>query len=135
MSRLPDWEARLLAYIAGVMDLPHVYGQHDCFLHCWAAVEAVTGVDHASQYIGRYDTAASAAALLRSEGEGTLLRFMDRRLARKPIGKAGRGDIVMVGKIIGVCMGANALFVGDEGERKGLVTVPRGTWDKAWANG
>lgn len=133
MTRLADWEERLSAYIASAADRPHVYGEHDCFLHCMAAVEAVTGEDHAAPFRGRYANAAEGAALLREDGTGTLLRFLDKRFARKPIGKAGRGDIVMVGKSIGVCMGAQAVFVGEEGEREGLVTIPRGQWGRAWA--
>jgi hypothetical protein len=133
VTRLPDWEVRLSAYIASVADRPHAYGQHDCFLHCMAAAEAVTGIDHAAPFRDRYSNAAEGAALLRDDGAGTLLRFIDARFPRKPIGMAGRGDIVMVGKTIGVCVGAQALFVGVDDGREGMVDMPRGTWAKAWA--
>ena len=141
MTRLPDWEQRLHEYIAAATDRPFVFGEHDCWLFASGAVETLTGVDPAADLRGRYSDDASAKALLRDIGAGTFLRLVQSRFKAKPVGLAGRGDLVWVRGGLGVCVGAQALFVGEERWaglagvplREGLVTVPRGAWQKAWA--
>ncbi len=132
MSRLPDWETRLSAYLAEVFDKPHEYGVHDCALHGANAVLAQTGIDHGAPFRGAYSTEIGAAKALRTLGAGSLEATFDRHLEVIPKAFARRGDLVMADDSIGVCVGGDAMFVGTEGARDGLIRVPRRSWTKAW---
>lgn len=140
MRRLPDWEERLGAYINQVRDAPFRYGEHDCILHSARAVEVMTGTDIAAGYRGEYDSQAGAAAILKAKGQGTLLRTLDATLERRKPSRARRGDLVWFEGSVGVCVGREALFVGEERlaekaglvMREGLISVPRALWTKAW---
>lgn len=139
MTRLPDWEARLSAYLAEVRGLPHAYGSHDCALHGANVVNALIGIDHGAPFRGRYTTELGAAKALRKYGAGTLEATFDAHLPVIPIAFAGRGDLVMAEGSIGVCIGGDAMFVGAAGEQEGLVRIPRRDrvtgatlWQKAW---
>lgn len=141
MTRLPDWEERLGAYIASVRDRPHVWGEHDCILHGASAAEAQTGVDIAEAYRGKYADRKSAAAILKAQGKGTLLRTLNATLSKRRPAMARRGDLVWFEGSVGVCLGREAAFVGEEllaesagvAMREGLVMIPRRLWSKAWA--
>lgn len=143
MSRLPDWEERLHAYLVSVFDRAFEWGQHDCGLFVCAAAEAVTGIDRAADLRGQYSTREGASRALKEIGSGTLLRTMNARFTPKPVGMAHRGDIVWFQGSVGVCTGSTALFVGEERfaetagipHRTGLVSVHRSLWQKAWAVG
>ena len=136
IERLPDWEQRLADFIAARQSMPFAWGSNDCALFATAAAAAITGVDRAEVFRGRYDSREGAMLALREVGQGTLLKTMDHLYPRKPLGFAQRGDLVARGKgkdmAIGVCMGPLCLFVGQEGEREGLVSVPRGDCSRAW---
>jgi hypothetical protein len=141
MSRLPDWEELLSGYLADNAARPFSWGDNDCILFACGAVEAMTGVDPAADYRGQYSDREGAALALREIGKGTLVKTMDATFKRKPVGMAQRGDIVMFRGAAGVCVGAVALFVGEEHlldavpvpPREGLVPIPRALWERAWA--
>jgi hypothetical protein len=141
MTRFLDWEERLSAYVASVYDRPLVYGEHDCILYCASAAAAMTGEDVAAEYRGKYHDKAGAAAILRTLGAGTLLRTIDATVPRRSPALARRGDWVWHHGAVGLCMGREALFVGEERladsagvlMREGLITVSRALWSKAWA--
>jgi hypothetical protein len=138
MTRLPDWEARLADYLDLVADTPLEWGSHDCALHAANAIRAVTGADHAAHYRGRYRTELGAARALRRNGHASVESQFDALFPPIAPAFAQRGDVVMRGDAVGVCVGAEALFVGEEvgGEetaRAGLVRVHRREWRKAWA--
>lgn len=141
MMRLPDWEERLSAYVASVRRRPFAWGEHDCILFAAAAAEAVTGEDVAAGYRGKYRDKAGAAAILQAQGAGTLLATVDATLPRRKPALARRGDWVWYLGAVGLCMGRDALFVGEERlaeaagvlMREGLITIPRPLWEKAWA--
>lgn len=140
-ARLPDWEERLGLFIAENRDRAFAWGAFDCILMACAAVEAMTGVDPAAEYRGRYDDAKGAALALRELGKGTLVKTIDAVFPARPLGKAQRGDIVMFRGSAGICMGAFGLFVGEEAladavttpQREGLVSIPRALFERAWA--
>jgi hypothetical protein len=135
-KRHPQWETRLVEFIAAVRDKPYEYGQHDCLLFAANVAKAVTGKDHGRGHRGKYNSAASASRYLRSLGHDNPESLLDSLFDEKPVGFAGRGDIVLASDgIPAVCMGAFALSVGQEGNRHGLVGVPRSDWIKAWAVG
>ncbi|MXP42995.1 DUF6950 family protein [Allopontixanthobacter sediminis] len=141
MVRRDDWEARLGRFIADNRARPFEWGQHDCILMACAAVEAMTGFDAAKAYRGQYTDRAGSAKALRELGEGTLLKTVDAVFKRKPPSFAQRGDLVWFAGSVGVCMGAQGLFVGEERladkagltMREGLIAIPRRDFVKAWA--
>lgn len=142
MKRRKDWEQRLSAYFAAVHEKPHKYGHHDCLLHPANAVKAITGHDYGRGHRGKYKDPASAVLYLRSIGFDNPEAMLASLLEEKPVGFAQRGDLVLVPgnetlgwAIPGVCDGAVALVVADNGEREGLFRIPREQWLKAWKIG
>lgn len=131
-GRHSDWERRLAEFISQNRDRPFEWGSWDCALFATAAAEAITGLDKASAYRGRYTSREGSAQALRQLGKGTLLRTFDSQFQRKPVGLAGRGDLIWTQGSVGVCMGAFALFVSED-VSEGLVSVHRSEWLKAWA--
>lgn len=127
-SRLPDWEARLNAYIEAVSGVDYAYGVHDCGLFCAGAVEAMTGDDPGAVFRGAYDDAVGAAKVLRAKGRGTLIATVASMFDEKPPAFAQRGDIVWNGEAIGICFGPMALFVSNGG----LTRVARSEWERAF---
>jgi hypothetical protein len=136
IQRRSDWEARLSAYLAERVDtLPFTWGQSDCALYTADAVLEMTGTDIAAPFRGKYSTAAGSARALKRYGAGTLKATFDTLLPPKPIGYARRGDVVMHDGAVGICIGADALFVRAEGEGLGLERIPRDRWSHAWGVG
>lgn len=135
MTRLPNWEERLSAFLIANREREFLWGQWDCITMACSAVEAMTGHDPAAAYRGRYSSAAGAKAILRELGKGTLLRTINAEFVRKPVGYAQRGDLVWRDGAVGVCLGSTALFVGeaDEAIHRGFISAPRADFQKAWA--
>lgn len=131
--RNQDWEQALSEYLAAAETAVFRWGVMDCALFAAGAVLAMTGQDPAAAYRGRYRSMAGSVRALRTYGAGTLEATIDARFAEKPIGFAQRGDLIMQDDRVGICVGADAVFIGQEGEREGLVRVPRAEWRKAWA--
>lgn len=131
--RRPDWDERLSAYLTTMAAEPHAYGRHDCMTFAAGAVKALTGRDPARGHRGKYGSAKAAARYLKSLGFNSPAAMIYSVLKRKPVAFAGRGDIVADAKgVPGVCIGGDALFVGQDGEAEGLVRKPRSDWRKAW---
>lgn len=68
MQRLPDWRARLCAYVTEIAREPFRAGRHDCALFAAGAVAAITGQDPAAAYRGKYRSLKKGHALLAAEG-------------------------------------------------------------------
>lgn len=149
MTRHPQWEARLAAFIAENRERAHAYGSFDCLVGLSAGgVEAVTGEDYAKGHRGKYKSAASATRYLVTLGFDSPAAFLDSLFEEKPIGFAKRGDLVLCdlsafegpqplypGPVPGVCLGDFAVCLAADDEREGMVRVPRDLWLKAWAVG
>jgi hypothetical protein len=133
MARLPDWEPRLAAYLESVRDREFVWGEHDCALHAANAVLAITGEDFAAPFRGKYSTGAGSVRALKRYGAGTLEATFDAALPEIGNSFAQRGDIVLRDGMVGVCLGADAAFVGEADGVPGLVRFPRREWSRAWA--
>lgn len=95
----------------------------------------MTGEDAGVGFRGRYSTAAGAARALRRYGAGTLEATIGSLLGEIQIGFARRGDLVLVDGMVGVCVGADAVFIGEADGEPGLVRFPRTAWSRAWAVG
>lgn len=128
--RFPDWPERLAAFIESRRETPFEYGTNDCCLFAADAVLALTGVDFAAEYRGKYSTKLGAARLLTKVG-GTL-GIADEKLEPLPLALAGRGDIVLVptdeGDALAVCVGPSAAAPTE----RGLTFVPRTVFKRAW---
>lgn len=135
-ARRPDWEARLSALIKARREQPFKWGEADCALWGADVVAAQTGADFGEPFRGKYENAEGAALALREWGAGTLTRTFDRHLHRTLPSLAKRGDLVKARKspvspqgAIGVVIGGDALFVGEQG----LERLPRANWSLAWS--
>lgn len=134
MHRLPDWEARLAAYLEPLHARPFGWGRHDCCTFSAGAVQAMTGVDPMPEFRGRYATAIGSARALRRLGAGTLADTLDRKFGLVPPSLAQRGDIVMSSRLLGICWGGFLIAVGSEAGREGLIRIERAGWvdPRAW---
>lgn len=141
VARLPDWETRLHDFMAANRDRAFAWGEWDCILFATAAAEAITGIDKADAFRGKYSDEAGARTILRELGQGTLLKTVDHHFEPKPVSYAVRGDLIWHAGCVGVCLGNAAAFVTDpelmdalEAPRVGgFVMLPRADWQKAWA--
>lgn len=134
MHRLPDWDARLAAYLEPLRARPFAWGKHDCCLFAAGAVLAMTGVDPMPEFRGRYSTPIGSLRALTRYGAGTLDATLDTKFERVEASLAQRGDIVMSGAALGINFGAFLIAVGSEEGRDGLVRIDRAAWDMpiAW---
>src|SRR5258708_4686376 len=64
MKRLEDWVVRLEAFIKERTAQPFKWGSQDCCLFAADAIEAITGVDLAADFRGKYSGAETAKAVL-----------------------------------------------------------------------
>ncbi len=128
MHRLPDWEARLAAYLEPLRTRPFDWGRHDCCTFAAGAVLAMTGVDAMTEFRGRYRTRIGSLRALTRIGAGTLAATIDAKFVRVPVTLAQRGDLVMAGGLMGVNWGRFLFAVGREGDREGLVRIDRAAW-------
>lgn len=119
----------LNAYIEAARDRPFEWGKNDCCTFAFGAIEALTGENRMAEF--QYHDKESANRALRETGQGTLYRTMVKKFGR-PLhpSRAQRGDIGYRDKMLGVVMGAETVFVGEEGTREGLVTAP--TLENRW---
>lgn len=135
MSRLPDWEPRLLEWLAACEDRPFAWGQHDCCTFTGGAIAAQTGVDFYDQFgfPGAYSTERGAQRALKRRGFADLFGPFDTALgARQAPLLLQRGDIVTDGTNVGLLWyraGPCGLFVGGQHAdasafEVGLVAVP-----------
>lgn len=96
--RYEDWPSRLNAIICEALDRPFAYGEHDCSLFAADVVLALTGVDPAQQFRGKYRTEQAAYRLLaRSGGLAAVAQSVAREHGFEPVlpTLAQRGDVVL----------------------------------------
>lgn len=95
LSRVPDWRARLQAYINAAMDRGFRPGRFDCALFAAGAVEAMTGVDLARGHRG-YRTLNEGRRKLRERGFEDAVALAAAVLSEKPVSLAQAGDLAVV---------------------------------------
>lgn len=97
LTRLDDWRARLAAEMDRQRRDPFAWGKHDCAIGFAAGiVEALTGVDMARGYRGKYASPRGALKLLKDEGADSLSAFVAARLPGVRPAFANVGDIGVV---------------------------------------
>lgn len=125
MDRLPDWDKRLTDYLSAARDRAYEGRENICGVFAAGAVQAVTGRDILAEYQGRLHEVAEA-----------LEQSFDAEFPERPVALAQRGDLAFYADSVGVVVGGQAAFVGDEADgRPTLVMVPRAQWEKAWGVG
>ena len=109
------------------MDKPFEWGKHDCCLFAANVVKAMTGEDPMVEFRGKYTDQESAIAALKKYGSVNLYQTMRRKFGnpRRP----RRSYVVYhtsreTGPTLGICLGQTCVFVGQEGTKEGLVTLP-----------
>jgi hypothetical protein len=75
VQRYPDWQTRLDVFLRENGNRRFKYGEWDCCLFVASAIEAMTGVDPAQKYRGKYSTMREA----RDVAEDVWLPFDSRR--------------------------------------------------------
>lgn len=121
LERRHDWRTHLNAYLNDIKAADLVWGKHDCAIGLAAhAIEAMTGVDIASQWRGRYDDAASALRMLRKDGFADLEALGRSLLPAVPPAMAQIGDIALVPNdselaALGVVIGDRIMVLAENG--------------------
>lgn len=99
---------------------PFVWGNWDCCLFAADAVLALTGVDHAATFRGRYRTERGARLALRKQGLNSVNDVLVFLLGEpQPIARLQRGDVVLLdldsGETAGVLWAGQAFAAGENG--------------------
>jgi hypothetical protein len=119
IERFPDWRARLLEYLIEVSRIPFEDGVHDCALFLAGGVNAMTGVDFAAPYRGRYTTLRGGIRILRKAGFRDHVALAEASLPRKPVALANEGDGACVdtpdGPALGIVQGSQIYFLSPAG--------------------
>lgn len=116
--RQQGWERILYEFIAARERMAFDWGKHDCCLFAADCVQAMTGIDHAAPFRGKYSTEGKAKALLKPYGGiiGYLIAIFGDCI---PVSMARRGDVVAVetahGTALGICTGAVSVHAGTHG--------------------
>lgn len=122
MKRLPDWPARLHAFVDSVKAEPFRWDGHDCAVG-WAAdaVLAMTGEDPAKDCRGRYQTARGAAKTMKRKGFDNLADLAASKLPEIHVSQAKLGDIAVIpkddvfGGSLGIVNGETILVIREDG--------------------
>ncbi|MCK5641912.1 MAG: hypothetical protein KAJ19_14005 [Gammaproteobacteria bacterium] len=135
-----DWPEALNRTVTEARTMPLVWGQHDCALFAASAIEAMTGIDVAKKFRGKYKTARGAAGQMKKFAGGGIPELADKIAAQHgfesiPVAFAQRGDVVETdtpeGPGLGVCVGAEFVIIGESG----LVDWPMTEANRAWRIG
>jgi hypothetical protein len=116
MTRREDWPAVLAAEIDRARLLTFQWGQHDCATWAFDVRRAMTGIDAAAAWRGRYSTASGSVRVMRRLGWPDL-PAMGCALLGEPILPllAQRGDVAMCGGAFGVVTGSHGFFLAESG--------------------
>jgi len=132
MTRLEYWPQILADFIAAA-DRPFCWGSWDCGLLAADCVLAMTGVDIAAEFRGRYTTARGARRVMRGSMAEMMARVSETYgMPEIRPAQAQRGDMVMVdtplGDALGICVGARIACAGPDG----LTMLPLSAARCAW---
>jgi hypothetical protein len=109
MKRREDWAERLRDYILAVAARPFRPGRFDCAMFVAGALEAMTGVDPAAAFKGRYTTLEGGGRILRRAGFADHVALVAAHFAQIPLARATAGDIAVLptgdGDALGIVQG------------------------------
>jgi hypothetical protein len=100
VSRFEDWPTRLDRAIREAQDRPAEWGKHDCCLFACDCVQAMTGVDPARKFRGRYKTKRGAFGAVKRFAGGGIAEAAEKiagelGVPEVPPATAQRGDVVL----------------------------------------
>lgn len=130
IQRLPDWEDRLIAFLAAQDEARFVWGELDCATFVADAVLATTGVDIAAPFRGKYKTAAGSVRVLRKAGFEFAADVFSSHFEEVPPALARRGDPVLCDAAMGLCIGRDALLLTEDDPA--FTRRPMIQWTRAW---
>jgi hypothetical protein len=144
IKRLQEWDTtHLHQFVLSRRSTPFAWGSHDCCLLAADAIQAITGVDIAADFRGRYSDQASAFAAIKTITGGSTVEDAAVYCATKAEmpelphpNFAHRGDLVLIedaGRVIAGVVGLQSkpLSAGE----KGLKTFPMSAIKRAWRVG
>ena len=137
--RYEDWPERLDAFFASRRHAEFAYGVHDCCLFAADAVEAITGIDPASEFRSTYHSRFGSLRRLRQTcGRASLAIAVAAIFSRLnfPVitpNCAGRGDVVL----LTLPSGETLCVISLAGEAvaasaSGFIVLPRALVRAAW---
>jgi len=125
--RLLGWEKRLAARIKAAGGQSFEWGMFDCCIFAADCVQDITGKDLMAEMRGKYTSELGAAKLIKKVGG--LPAYLTKTLGHEiRFEQAKRGDVVMFGDVVGVCVGAQ--FVAPM--KAGLYFCPMANVSSAW---
>ena len=114
--RNPDALEQLNKLLTEKKNTPFEWGTWDCCIFGADCILAMTGEDKLHEFRNKYNSRHSAALALREIGSGTLDKTLKEHLGPSVGGaRAWRGDIVFHKNNVGVCVGSQAYFIGEDG--------------------
>jgi hypothetical protein len=131
MSRKEGWEAALFNEVAAARHRAFEWSVFDCATWAFDVRYALTGIDTAVTWRGKYRNLAGGLRVLKRLGHKGYADLADAKIGpRVHVLSAQRGDIVLVGNpdAFGVCLGGTVATVAEGG----LVIVPRSSVTVAW---
>lgn len=139
LKRNPDWRFRLGQILDTARALQFEWGVFDCALHVCNCIRAMTGVDPAASYRGKYSDEAGAAAIYGSSFEQFIAGIAAQLgCVEVPLTFARRGDLVFIDNktpqgAIGV-VSLDARFAACAGQN-GYCLVRMEHWKRTWSIG
>ena len=129
-----NWPEMLHEVIAKAKRKTFVWGTHDCALFVCDCIQAMTGIDYAKKFRGKYRSEkGSWKALKKIESVESLSELADKFLGdRIKLSNAGRGDIVILieenREVLGVVTGTHAAFLSPDGVQMRTLTKCKFAW-------
>lgn len=124
-TRRADWKQQLIQYMADSARTPFKPGVHDCALFAAGAVFAMTDVDFAADFRGKYRTLKSGLKLLQSAGFADHAALAASLFPEVHPAFAVPGDLAVVpdgqGDALGIVQGPAIYVLGMDG--LGLVSL------------
>ncbi|GGA79548.1 hypothetical protein GCM10011507_33480 [Edaphobacter acidisoli] len=148
LKRVDNWDTVALdQFFVARRTMPFAWGKNDCCLFTADAIQAMTGVDLAADFRGKYSDAKSAFALIHSLSGGStvadaaawcatkygLTEWVDKAAKPLPL-MAKRGDLIVVenaGQLIAGIVHLNGRDVISVAEQ-GAVRLPLTAVQRAW---
>lgn len=103
--RRADWKPRLALYLSQVVRKGFAPGAHDCALFAAGAVEAMTGIDIAAPFRGRYRTIRGGIRILRAAGHADHIALARVHFAEVHKSRATPGDLAILPTEDGMALG------------------------------
>lgn len=96
MRRLPDWRVDFYQAIEAHRGFAFAWGHHDCAILTADCIKAVTGLDLAAPYRGRYDSQRSGQEALAGQGRADPAAILAEHFEEIAVGHAIVGDAAII---------------------------------------